>query len=168
MFRLLVFAGFLIVAAYGDLLKGRIANNLVLFGLISALLLNTLVYGLSLPLGFFGVCLGVFAGAAPFMVFYLFGMALKKPLMGAGDVKLMGSIGAFSGLEGALMSIYYALVIAFFAALAVIIVQLVRRKPVPATLPFGSMLAAGALVAFVLHLPKFSNIVEMFRLSFNV
>ncbi len=163
-FRLLVFIGFLIVAAYGDVREGRIPNNRVLFGLVSALILNASVYGIADPrLGLIGSLLGVIFGAGPFMVFYLIGVAIKKPLMGAGDVKLMAAIGAFAGWFGALQSIYFALLIAFFVALGVVVVQYVRKRPTPKTLPFGSMLAGGALVAMLWKLSDFSDIIQMFR-----
>ncbi len=163
-FRLLVFAGFLIVAAYGDVREGRIPNKLVIFGLVSAFILNGLVYGVSnSQLGLLGSFLGVILGAGPFLLFYLVGVAIKKSLMGAGDVKLMAAIGAFAGWLGALQSIYIALLIAFFVALGIVTVQFIKKRPSPKTLPFGSMLAAGTLIAMVWRLSVFSNIIQMFK-----
>jgi prepilin peptidase CpaA len=79
------------VSAVIDLKTQRIPNVLVLSGLIFGFLYNLLSFGLEgILFGF----LGLFTGLAIFIVPYLMGG------MGAGDAKLMGSIGAIIGAKG--------------------------------------------------------------------
>jgi leader peptidase (prepilin peptidase)/N-methyltransferase len=96
-------------------------------------------------------------------------IVLKKEAMGFGDVKLMGSIGAFCGWKGAMFSIFGGAVLGIVAFGVWMIVSRLRGKesepspePAPATpqdgeavpsepglgipIPFGPMLAGGAVI----------------------
>lgn len=80
--------GLVIVAAISDLASRRIPNVLIAAGLVASLIMQTLS-----PAGLGGVTwlLGMLAGLALLLPVYL----LRG--MGAGDVKLMATIGAFVG-----------------------------------------------------------------------
>lgn len=106
---------------------------------------------------------------------------LKKDAMGFGDVKLLGAIGAFCGWQGALFSIFGG---AFVGSLWVAAAWLWRRgggaRMVPAQtaegeatelalgvhVPFGPMLAAGAVLHLLVARPwvaaYFDGIVSLF------
>jgi leader peptidase (prepilin peptidase)/N-methyltransferase len=95
-------------------------------------------------------------------------IVLKKEAMGFGDVKLMGSIGAFCGWKGAVFSIFGGAVLGIVAFGVWMIVNRSRRDEAetanpPATestadgeapaepglgvpIPFGPMLAGGAVI----------------------
>ena len=93
-------------------------------------------------------------------------VVLKKEAMGFGDVKLMGSIGAFCGWKGAVFSIFGGAVLGIIAFGVWMIVSRLRGKetePKPAPeltpdgetpsepglgvpIPFGPMLAGGAVI----------------------
>ncbi len=87
-------------------------------------------------------------------------VVLKKEAMGFGDVKLMGSIGAFCGWKGAMFAIFGGAVIGIVAFAVWMLVNRVRgEKPTKATeeeegaepgfgvpIPFGPMLAAAAII----------------------
>ena len=89
---LLVLSAILATAVFSDLRWHRIPNWLSLLGLVTGLVLQTLVHGAH---GLISGGLGAGVGLACFAPFYL----LRA--MGAGDVKLLAAVGTFMGPEGA-------------------------------------------------------------------
>jgi prepilin peptidase CpaA len=142
-FRLIVLFGMLCWAAYTDVKDGRIPNQLSLTGIALGLILGLSAGGWDgLRLGL----MGLLAGGAPLMLLYLIGLSIRKPLMGAGDVKLMAAIGAFVGPVGALWSMYYGIWIAALAAVAMLLYSFARRRPRPKTVALGACLSLGAIL----------------------
>jgi leader peptidase (prepilin peptidase)/N-methyltransferase len=116
--------------------------------------------------------IGLLIGSALVLWIALFAeVVLKKEAMGFGDVKFLGTIGAFVGWKGAVFSIFGGAVVGcLWFALAVLVQQVTgRAKPVaeapapssepagtPAApvgfgvqVPFGPMLAIAALIYFL-------------------
>lgn len=86
------------LAAWQDIKEHRIANRLVLAGVVMGFMFNAFIpagEGFNSPapggLGWWGSLTGIGMGLAVLLPFYL----LRA--MGAGDVKLMGMVGAFLG-----------------------------------------------------------------------
>ena len=153
-FRLLVLCGVVIAAAYGDLRLGKIPNGLTLSAVVAGVLLSAPVGGWD---GMIWSVWGLVAGAGPLLVVYMIGVAGRRPLMGAGDVKLMAGVGCFAGPLGALWSLYYGLWVAGLLALGIVGYWLIRRdRTLSRTIPFGACLAFGALIGLVFRGPAFS------------
>ena len=89
--------------------------------------------------------------------------ALRKEAMGEGDVKLLGCIGAFTGWQGALFSLFGGAFCGLIFLIPFILIQKLRPpKPGESTdpehptvglgihIPFGPMLAFGALLYLLL------------------
>ena len=113
---------------------------------------------------------GLLVGSGVILWIALFAeIVLKKEAMGFGDVKLMGSIGAFCGWKGAVFSIFGGALLGVVAFVIWMIVSRSRggktgeEEPGPATagaevgeadagpglgvpIPFGPMLAGGAVI----------------------
>jgi leader peptidase (prepilin peptidase)/N-methyltransferase len=88
--------------------------------------------------GFFGMWAVALIGSFVF----------KKEAMGGGDVKLMGAIGALSGVMG----VVNALIISSFAGIFYFGILVLLRKPLDnGTIPFGPFLSIGLL--FNLYFP---------------
>lgn len=85
----------LLVAVITDLMARTVPNWLIFLGLMSALTISAAMNGF-MGLGF--MALGFAAGILFFLPIYLTG------LLGAGDVKLIGIVGAFLGLHQMLVS----------------------------------------------------------------
>ena len=77
--------------------------------------------------------------------------------MGGGDIKLMGAIGALSGLMG----VVNALVISSFAGIFYFGILVLLRKPLDnGTIPFGPFLSVGLL--FNLYFPGFVLFTQLY------
>ena len=115
--------------------------------------------------------LGIFVGTS--MIYWIATIGeiiLKKPAMGEGDVKFLAAIGAFSGWQGALFSLFGGAFIGTIIILPYLLIQQLKqpKEPKLQELPFGPFLAIGAIVYF-LWLNNFvdayfSQIVDIFTL----
>ena len=114
---------------------------------------------LLLPLALAGLVLSVFRGmfvdsieaaAIGFLGFYAIAIlgtaALKKEAMGGGDIKLAGVIGLYLGTKNMLAGFFLAFL---FGALVSIPMLLSRKRGSGDPLPFGPMMALGAVAALV-------------------
>lgn len=96
--------------------------------------------------------LGVFIGTS--MIYWIATIGeiiLKKPAMGEGDVKFLAAIGAFTGWQGAIFSLFGGAFIGTLIILPYLLMQHIR-KPKESKLqelPFGPFLAIGATVYFL-------------------
>ena len=111
--------GILIIAAIVDLYIRKIPNLLTYPTIIIALLFNSIYHGISgLLISISGLLLGLIALG----VLYVFGA------MGAGDVKLMGAVGAVLGPKNVLNAFLFTGIIGGIYALIVIIVRFQASK----------------------------------------
>ncbi|MNY05908.1 Type IV leader peptidase family protein [compost metagenome] len=132
-----------IVAAVSDVRSRRIPNWLVAAGLALALVAQVATHG---PADGALVWIGGAAtGAVMLLAVYLMGG------MGAGDVKLMGAVGAFMGVAGAA----HVAVVGFLAGGALAIAALLLRRIAaarraaarkPVRLPYGLAIATATLL----------------------
>ena len=98
-------------SGYSDLKVRRIPNFFTLPGILVGFILNFLLFGVP---GLKSSALGFLIGFGFFLIFYLFGG------MGAGDVKLMGAVGALIGYP----MIIQSLIFTAFSGIGIIIVLL--------------------------------------------
>lgn len=96
------------VAAVTDILKGKVYNWLTFPAIVIGLGINVFQNSWH---GFFNGLSGFILGFLAFFIFYLMGG------IGGGDVKLMGAVGAFGGLQFTLSAIYYVAICGAFLAL---------------------------------------------------
>ena len=115
--------------------------------------------------------LGIFVGTS--MIYWIATIGeiiLKKPAMGEGDVKFLAAIGAFTGWQGALFSLFGGAFIGTIIILPYMLIQQLKqpKEPKLQELPFGPFLATGAIVYFLwlnnFADTYFSQIVEIFTL----
>lgn len=159
----LLFAAALIAVFFIDLDTYLIPDELPLTIAVVGVTLDLvkLVLGRShpvvVPLGWAGASLSVpipssFAGmvvaaCALLLVGKLGTWLFKKESMGGGDVKLSGAVGAYLGLDAGILTYFLSAVV--LGAVAGIVLMLLRRKRGRDYIPFGPMLAIGAIIALL-------------------
>ena len=95
-------------------------------------------------IGFVGAITGAISGSLLlFVISYFYKVLRKREGLGFGDVKLMLSIGAFSGLKGALFSIFTGSMIGAITGAFLI---LLKKMKIEDPLPFGPFLSFGILL----------------------
>jgi leader peptidase (prepilin peptidase)/N-methyltransferase len=116
-------------------------DRLTLPGIAAGLLLAPWVAGLGFLDALFGALLGAGLLLALWGGWYLL---RREEGMGLGDVKMLALIGAFLGVKGVLVALFFAALSGALAGLA-----LMWRKGVglKAKLPFGAFLALGGIVS---------------------
>ncbi|MBO4815678.1 MAG: prepilin peptidase [Clostridia bacterium] len=108
--------------------------------------------------------LGMFAGAGIFILITLIGgLIAGKEAMGMGDVKLMGALGLYFGLQ----SIVAISVLAFLiGAIGSIIYMVVKRKGADNYIPFGPFIVISSLISiFVPFSLLFTILMKIFSLG---
>jgi prepilin peptidase CpaA len=142
-------------SGYSDLKVRRIPNLFTLSGIIIGFLLNTLLFRFQ---GFKMSLFGFLIGFCFFFIFYLIGG------MGAGDVKLMGAIGAILGYPLIYQAFFYTaisgiivIIIMFFP----LIIDALRNKNLSNLtsirkkyIPYGIAISAGTLITIIINYNK--------------
>lgn len=89
----------ILVSGFWDLKERKIPNKVTFTGILIGILFNTLTGGF---LGLLQSIIGLLAGLA------IFFLPFAMSGMGAGDVKLMGAIGALMGWQFSVMTAFYS------------------------------------------------------------
>lgn len=135
-----LFLSALLVASFIDLEHRIIPDEISLGGMGAGVVLSLL--GVTLPLREALLGIGVGAGGL-FLVGWLYELVRGQEGLGGGDVKLMGMIGAFLGLEGALFALFSG---ALLGALVGLILMWKEGADTKYAIPFGPFLSLGALM----------------------
>ena len=128
----------LAVAIYFDVRTERIPNWLIAAGTVVALTfhaVNSGTFGVLTSVG------GLFIAMAILLPFYIAGV------MGAGDVKLMAAVGAFTGMPLALLAVGFALGVGVLEAIAILVLRGTGRQTWERYRQMGrTILATGRIV----------------------
>ena len=146
-------------SGYNDLKVRRIPNLITLPGILSGFILNTVLSGFN---GFKISLIGFLIGFCFFLVLYLIGG------MGAGDVKLMGAIGAIMGypliINVFIFTAISSLIIIIFMFFPIIYGSIKMKdfstlKSIRKTyIPYGLAISGGTIITIVLKYLNIFNI----------
>ncbi len=127
---------FVVLAGMSDWRERRIPNRWVAAATLCAIVLAAFRGGAQLADSAAGLALGIVVLFPAFACHWL----------GAGDVKLMGGIGAFVGVSGVLRAAFYASLAGTLLALVFVVhARLARPGGRARSLPYGIAIALGAL-----------------------
>jgi len=136
-------------AVFFTILLGIALTDLRAYLIPDEFSLGGLVLGLVLALagGLASLGQAVLGAAAGFALLWLIGwlgaIVFRKEAMGGGDVKMMAMVGAFTGWQGTLVSIFLGAVL---GTLIFVPITLFKRDKL---VPFGIFLALGAAAAWL-------------------
>lgn len=109
----------------------------------------------------FGVLLG---GGFFYAIAYIYAVLRKREGLGGGDIKLMGTLGAFLGWQ---CIPYIILVSSLVGSVLGVLILTVRRKGMSTEIPYGPYIAVAAL-SFLFEWPAFlANLYSMYRTFFG-
>jgi leader peptidase (prepilin peptidase)/N-methyltransferase len=136
------FLGALVACTFIDLDHWILPDKITLPGIVIGLAGAALLPSIS----FLGSVMGfLFGGGLLYLVAWGYQIATKKDGLGGGDIKFLAMVGAFLGIEGAVLTIVIASLVGSVIGLFLIFVK--GRKSNTA-IPFGPFLSAGAATAF--------------------
>lgn len=154
-----------LIAIFYDLKYRIIPNFITIPSVICGICIHTITSGIT---GFYSSIFALSIGAGFFIIFYLLGG------MGAGDVKLMGGVGALVGLKlmGPLL-IFTAFIGGIMALYKIISVQLLKKfkkfnyndninktdkynlsqkiNPMKTSIPYGVAIGFGTLITIIFY-----------------
>jgi len=139
----IVFISLLIIAAFTDLTHRIIPNAISVPGILVGLILNYQNI-LNIRSGD-NVITGTLVSAGILWIFRQIGLLIKKQeMMGWGDIKLAGMIGAFLGIGHGVLALFLGVFLGVVIWTILIILKLKTRKEY---IPFGAFLALGSIFA---------------------
>ncbi len=140
-FGYLILFSALIVSIRTDLEHMLIASTICFYPIPVAWILS---YNKLLPITFFQSILGTALGyGLLWSIAYLYHFTTKRDGMGEGDFDLMALIGAFTGIEGAIYTLFIA---SWIGSIIGIIYLLLYKQSKECRLPFAPFLSYGAII----------------------
>lgn len=159
--KFVILAPMLVSSFYIDL-KHRILPNRLNLTIFEIGLILTFIYGINNLNIAIDMLLGMFIGAGIFgVITILGGLIAGKEAMGLGDVKFMGAIGLYFGVNTILEISLLAFFIGAIVSIGVIIIRNIIYKSNDEYMPFGPFLAISSLIC--IFIPQ-NTIISLFLL----
>ncbi|MEO0083117.1 MAG: prepilin peptidase [candidate division WOR-3 bacterium] len=136
----LIFISLLIVIAFIDISHQIIPNALSIPGIVIGLLFSIVIKSPNIS----DTLLATVAFAVILWIFRQVGLLIKKQeMMGWGDIKLAGMLGANFGIKTGLVALFISVIIGVVVWLILMLFKIKSRKDY---IPFGSFMAIGAIL----------------------
>ena len=148
-----MFASLLIVIAFIDFETKYIYNSTVIFGVISGIVFNALIWIENKSIQW-DYIVGAFIG---FGIIYL--IVILTGGMGEGDVDIALICGLFLGIKGIIVTLFIAIILGGIVAGFILIFKLKDKE---SEIAFGPYLAIGGIIACLYG----SSLIEMYFKSF--
>lgn len=154
----------MLVCAFVVDLKEQIIPNRLNLLMFEIGLVIVFLYGFTNINIAINMLLGMLAGGGIFLLITLIGGAIAgKEAMGMGDVKLMGALGLYFGLQNIVVISVMAFLI---GAIGSVIYMLVKKKNGDTYIPFGPFIVISAIITiFVPFNTLFTILMEIFSLG---
>lgn len=156
--KLCVFAAIQVALIFSDLEERILPDEFTLGGLVAGLITSAIVFlpGLLMPFLLSdptprkvsmaeSAFAAVLVAGLLFSIGSIYGWIRKKEVLGLGDVKMLAMVGAFLGIQGALLTLLLGSLAGSVIGLAYVFVAGKDWQEYP--LPFGTFLGAAAIAA---------------------
>ena len=144
--KYIILTPMIISAFYIDYKRQIIPNRLTLT-LFEVGMVFTFIQGMSNTNIVVTMIEGLFAGGLIFLsITILGGIIFGKETMGFGDVKMMGALGLYFGLQGIIAIAILAFLIAALYSVGLLIIQKLRHKELVEYIAFGPFIVIAALI----------------------
>jgi leader peptidase (prepilin peptidase) / N-methyltransferase len=140
MFIQMFFVSLLITISFIDYDFQIIPDVLSIGGLVLGLLIAFVRPGFRFMDAFYGVLLG---GGVLFIIAYGYQLVAKREGMGGGDIKLLAMIGAITGINGVVFSLFIGSVIGTIVGIPL---MLIKKEGTKYAIPFGPFLSMSAVL----------------------
>lgn len=150
------------ISVYTDLKTRKILNKITYPSIILGFLLQPFLYWMSGLNGWTGLLQSLYGFLLGFGFFFIFYLIGKGKNMGAGDVKLMGAVGALLGWEMTINVIVFTAITGLVVALLLffpLLYTLMRtgntftlKEYGKLTMPYGVSIGVGAIVAILFRI----------------
>ena len=142
----LLLVSLLVIITFIDLDHYIIHDELIIFGLVGALIFNISGIGISLNKSLLG---GLICGGGMLLLIHLIEFIIKKEIMGGGDIKLFVMIGIFLGIKLGLLTILLSIYTGSIYGVSNIIYSRFKKKEFNLMMPYGPFISMGALISIL-------------------
>lgn len=142
----LILVSVLVIITFIDIDYYIIPDGIIIFGLVTALVLNFIGIGIPLKESFIGF---IMCGGGMLILIHIIKLIVKKEVMGGGDIKLFAMIGIFLGIKGGLLTIILSVYIGAIYGLGTILYSKLNNKECNSIIPYGPFISIGAIIALL-------------------
>lgn len=144
--KVITLLGILVTVTVTDIKNKIIPNKIILAGIVFRIC-YAVAEIITLGGSYFAILKEDLISLAIVAVLFLFGVLIIKNGIGMGDIKLMLVMGIFQGVTGFISSLFCALLLSFFVAIAMLIMKKKTRKD---SIPFAPSVLVGTAVSMFL------------------
>ncbi|MGL5693562.1 MAG: prepilin peptidase [Peptostreptococcaceae bacterium] len=142
----LTLVSLLVVITFIDIDHYIIPDEIIIFGLITALAFN--IFGIGIPIKD-SIAGAIICGVGMLLLIYLIEFIAKKEVMGGGDIKLFAMTGLFLGLKNGLLTIMLSVYVGAIYGIVTILYSKIKKKEYNSMIPYGPFISVGALIALL-------------------
>lgn len=142
----LILVSLLVIITFIDIDHYIIPDGIIIFGLVTALILNILGIGIPIKESLIGA---IICGGGMLILIHLIELVVKKEVMGGGDIKLFAMIGLFLGIKGGILTIILSVYIGAIYGVGTILYSKLNNKEYNSMIPYGPFISVGAIIVLL-------------------
>ena len=142
----LILVSLLVIITFIDIDHYIIPDGIIIFGLVTALILNILGIGIPIKESLIGA---IICGGEMLILIHLIELVVKKEVMGGGDIKLFAMIGLFLGIKGGILTIILSVYIGAIYGVGTILYSKLNNKEYNSMIPYGPFISVGAIIVLL-------------------
>ncbi|MGL5328906.1 MAG: prepilin peptidase [Peptostreptococcaceae bacterium] len=142
----LILVSLLVIITFIDIDHYIIPDEIIIFGMVSAFMLNILGIGIPIKESMSGA---IICGGGMLLLIHLIEFIVKKEVMGGGDIKLFTMTGLFLGLQNGLLTVLLSVYVGAIYGVGTILYSKIKKKEYNSMIPYGPFISVGVLIALL-------------------